>query len=156
MLQPHIRHALESDNVRSFRNDVGIRQLTDGRLVVTDSRVVTPRAGCVTAFDGVACSGANTVIAFPHNGDDSYVDSTSLATILISGAGNDRLHTGGQAGPSLVTFSGREGIDTVSYASAARGVNVLKSGAADDGRPGDRDNIFADVETSSALGSPTT
>jgi Ca2+-binding RTX toxin-like protein len=61
---------------------------------------------------------------------------------LDGGAGNDALDGGG--GPD--TFRGGDGTDTATYASRSVGVEVTIGAVADDGEPGEGDDVAADME----------
>jgi len=128
-------------------NIVSVSQLADGRLLVKDTRVVSPGQGCVTGFGGAVCSGANRITALLRGGDDSLLTTASVP-IRYAGGEDDDVYEGGQAtGNSHVTFVGGSGRDTASYTTATRGVTVTKDGRENDGRAGaDRDSIAPDVE----------
>jgi Ca2+-binding RTX toxin-like protein len=81
-------------------------------------------------------------------------DGTDFATIhstkpieVDGGHGRDRFNAGLTDGPSQVRWIGGIGLDTVSYGLAATGVNVAPDLEAGDGRPGDDDRVFDDVES---------
>jgi Ca2+-binding RTX toxin-like protein len=63
------------------------------------------------------------------------------------GHGRDRFNAGLTDGPSQVRWIGGIGLDTISYGLAATGVNVAVDLDAADGRPGDDDRVFDDVES---------
>jgi hypothetical protein len=135
-------------------NAMTLTHRLDGRYLVTDSReAISPGAGCVPAPGGVLCSGANQVFVGLGDGNDMLTNIGSLPTRYFGGNGDDVLATGTGVGPSLVTFDGNSGRDTVSYAAAARGVTVDLDAFPDDGRTGiDRDNIGDDVEVLQGTG----
>lgn len=131
----------------SGSNAVSISQLSDGRIVVADSREpdeIGP--GCTTGQGGVLCSGANRIAVALGGGSDTLSTNLSLPTQYFGGADDDVLVTGTGPGASKVIFVGGPGRDTANYAAATRGVSVTKDGAANDGRTGDADNIEGDVE----------
>jgi Ca2+-binding RTX toxin-like protein len=62
---------------------------------------------------------------------------------LIGGAGDDLM----AGGPGADTFEGGPGTDTVTYAGDAFAIHVTFDTAANDGQPGENDNVGLDVET---------
>jgi Ca2+-binding RTX toxin-like protein len=78
--------------------------------------------------------------------------ATSKPVEVEGGHGRDRFHAGTGDGPSQVRWSGGIGLDTISYGLAAIGVDVAVEEPAGDGRPGDDDRVFDDIEVIS--GSP--
>lgn len=64
---------------------------------------------------------------------------------LDGGSGDDVL-TGGADGSAGEQLAGGEGYDRVTYEGSAVGVRVAIGGPADDGAPGEHDNVVADVE----------
>ncbi|WP_138974314.1 calcium-binding protein [Patulibacter medicamentivorans] len=70
------------------------------------------------------------------------------ADLLDGGGGDDQL-AGGTGADQVVGGGGR---DTVSYDDALQGVSVSLNGLADDGTPGEGDNIAGDTEV--VIGSP--
>jgi Ca2+-binding RTX toxin-like protein len=70
---------------------------------------------------------------------------------LLGGAGNDTL-AGNNGADKLFgaegadTMSGGSGLDETSYEDATNGVNVTLDGLANDGTPGEGDNVIYDVE----------
>jgi Ca2+-binding RTX toxin-like protein len=71
---------------------------------------------------------------------------------LKGGPGDDRL--GG--GPGSDSLAGEDGHDTADYGSARRAVDVTFDDVANDGEPGERDNVRSDVEGASGGGEPDT
>jgi Ca2+-binding RTX toxin-like protein len=78
--------------------------------------------------------------------DVATVNSTKPIEVE-GGHGRDRFNAGLTDGPSQVRWIGGIGLDTISYAHAATGVNVAVDTDAADGRPGDDDQVFNDVES---------
>jgi Ca2+-binding RTX toxin-like protein len=64
---------------------------------------------------------------------------------LQGGSGADRLEGGPGAGGSD-TYSGGDGVDVVNYVYATAGVTATIDGVANDGQPGEADNVLTDVE----------
>ncbi|HEX8629418.1 MAG TPA: hypothetical protein VF755_14735 [Catenuloplanes sp.] len=107
--------------------------------------------------------------------DDQIFSSATIATNVTAGAGNDVIHTGSGGGtiipgegrdavvgglgnefiidgPGADRYSGGNGRDIVSYQQATAGVVVSKNSTADDGRPGEGDDVRDDVDI--VYGSP--
>lgn len=97
-------------------------------------------------------------------GDDE-IDGGRGAVTITGGDDDDEITLGGSDGPNVVDggpgddviliggstaaddVRGGSGLDTVSYAGHPGGVTVTLDDLADDGRPGEGDNIRADVES---------
>jgi hypothetical protein len=77
--------------------------------------------------------------------DVATIDSTKPIEVE-GGHGRDRFNAGLTDGPSQVRWIGGIGLDTLSYGLAATGVNVAVDLDSADGRPGDDDQVFNDVE----------
>jgi Ca2+-binding RTX toxin-like protein len=81
--------------------------------------------------------------------DDDAVESGAAlgADTMDGGAGNDSL-TGGPEGDPLSpdVFNGGDGDDTLSYARRTSPLTITLDGAANDGAPGEGDNVGADIE----------
>jgi Ca2+-binding RTX toxin-like protein len=89
----------------------------------------------------VGDANANTLSG--HGGNDK-LDGQAGNDILFGGAGDDNQLLGGAGGDWI---SGGDGTDSVSYLDQAHnGVNVTLNGQADDGSPGEGDNLQADLE----------
>jgi Ca2+-binding RTX toxin-like protein len=80
------------------------------------------------------------------DGADVARVATSKPVEVEGGHGRDRLHAGTGDGPSDVRWSGGIGLDTLSYGLAATGVDVAVDLESGDGRPGDDDQVFDDIE----------
>jgi Ca2+-binding RTX toxin-like protein len=78
--------------------------------------------------------------------DVATVNSTKPIEV-DGGHGRDRFNAGMTDGPSQIRWIGGIGLDTISYAHAATGVSVTPDLTAADGRPGDDDRVFNDVES---------
>ena len=77
--------------------------------------------------------------------DVATVNSTKPIEVE-GGHGRDRFNAGLTDGPSQVRWVGGIGLDTLSYGLAATGVDVAVDLESGDGRPGDDDQVFNDVE----------
>jgi len=77
--------------------------------------------------------------------DVATVNSTKPIEVE-GGHGRDRFNAGLADGPSQVRWVGGIGLDTLSYGHAATGVDVAVDLESGDGRPGDDDQVFDDVE----------
>ena len=86
------------------------------------------------------------------DGADVARVATSKPVEVEGGHGRDRFHAGSGSGASNVRWIGGIGLDTISYGLAATGVDVDVDAPEGDGRPGDDDYVFDDVEV--VLGSP--
>lgn len=82
-----------------------------------------------------------------HGGNDQLRASGSLPMVFDAGRGDD-LYVGARtAAPTAVEFKGDiDGGDLAHYTNAQTGVDVSKDDVANDGRPGDRDNIHKDID----------
>ena len=78
--------------------------------------------------------------------DVATVNSTKPIEVE-GGHGRDRFNAGLTDGPSQIRWIGGIGLDTISYGHADTGVNVAVDSDAADGRPGDSDQVFNDVES---------
>ena len=138
--------------------DNGVRLGVErGEFVITDTATLTAGPGCrlLVFEEGAAACGSSATRAtmLLGRGDDTAVVDASIPVTVNGGDGADRLVAGRPEGQTRITFSGGSTgendptlIDTVSYRFAPNGVTVTKDGVANDGRPGDADNILADVE----------
>ncbi len=81
------------------------------------------------------------------DGNDQLRPAGSLPIEYDAGKGDD-LYVGARtAAPTRVDFQGDiDGGDLAHYTNAQTGVNVSKDDVANDGRPGDRDNIHSDID----------
>jgi Ca2+-binding RTX toxin-like protein len=79
------------------------------------------------------------------------IDGGSASDWLGGGPGSDTLNGNGgddtfQGGPGADTFNSGTGQDTVDYSDHSGGVTVDDDGVADDGSPGEGDNVGTDVD----------
>jgi hypothetical protein len=79
-------------------------------------------------------------------GTDVATIDTPHPVYIDGGQGNDRYNALATRAPSRVKYAGGVGLDTASYGHATTGVHVAVDLEAGDGRPGDDDRIFRDVE----------
>jgi Ca2+-binding RTX toxin-like protein len=146
-----------------------------GTVVITDNQGLIPDAGCFYSgsnYGTVTCPGAFKYISVDSGlgADDVTVSLAATMTAKLyggegsdtltggaqhdgihGGAGNDTLNGGGgddtlsgEAGADVIR--GGAGSDEVNYAFAGAAVTVDPDGSADDGAPGEQDNVHADVE----------
>ena len=94
----------------------------------------------------VSCSAVRRVELDLGIGADVATIDTPRPVEIDGGPGNDRYHALATDAPSQVRFAGGIGLDTASYGHATTGVHVVVDLEAGDGRPGDNDRIFRDVE----------
>jgi hypothetical protein len=138
-------------------NDVTVR-FTNGNVVIEDTgAAVRAGAGCrltgVTAvcpFDPREGISVKAIQVSVRNGNDKVRYQAPHRGVVDVGAGNDVIFGGqrqpdsaGRIEPVLYEDLGG-GFDTISYAEADRGVSVSAADSpnfADDGRPGDREDI---------------
>jgi Ca2+-binding RTX toxin-like protein len=119
----------ESDNVGSDVEDVTSGSGND-TLTGNDGRNVLDGGPGSDSLNGLG-------------GDDVLTDPGGGADRLDGGSGDDLL--AGGAGPD--TYLGGDGEDRVTdYAGRSSGVTVTLDGTADDGSPGEGDNVEPDVE----------
>lgn len=141
-----------------------------GSLLLTDSRnPVTPGSGCTRVDDHtVRCSvDPTTSIGFTSqrillgDGNDTYAGSAAVeSTTIHAGAGDDAVNGGPSADVIYEdsdafdrdSFSGGGGGDSVRYAGVLHAVSISLNGIADDGRPGEGDNVKSDVAAISGTG----
>jgi Ca2+-binding RTX toxin-like protein len=142
-------------------------------LLLTDARnPITPGPGCARvsdntvrcSIDGAASFGFGYQVIRLGDGNDSYASSVVMGSTVHAGAGNDTIDGGPSAdviyedSDSLDrdTFSGGGGGDWVLYAGGMHAVNISLNDTADDGRPGEGDNVKSDVENISGTGNADT
>ena len=85
------------------------------------------------------------------NGGNDTLDGGAGENFLDDGAGNDVIVGGPQndtwtAGPGTDTFTPGAGTDTVSYNARTTGVTITLRGGADDGEPGEGDDVGTEAE----------
>jgi Ca2+-binding RTX toxin-like protein len=80
------------------------------------------------------------------DGVDVATIKTTKPVEVEGGHGRDRFNAGLTDGPSQVRWIGGIGLDSISYGLAATGVDVAVDNENHDGRPGDHDQVFDDVE----------
>lgn len=117
-------------------------------LVLTDTAGVTVRGTCVRVSATEArCPATRTtkVVMNLHDGDDRIEYRAPNPGGVNLGPGHDRAAVGLREGNGLAEpfeYFGGPGQDTVNYSGASRGVSLTpEDGIANDGRPGDRENI---------------
>jgi Ca2+-binding RTX toxin-like protein len=94
----------------------------------------------------VSCSSVRHVELDLGIGTDVATIDTTHPVSIDGGPGNDRYNALATGATSRVSYAGGIGLDTASYGHATTGVNVAVDLEAGDGRPGDDDRIFRDVE----------
>ena len=94
----------------------------------------------------VSCSAVRRVELDLGIGTDVATIDTPHPVSIDGGPGNDRYNALATGAPSRVSYAGGIGLDTASYGHATTGVHVAVDLEAGDGRPGDDDRIFRDVE----------
>jgi hypothetical protein len=94
----------------------------------------------------VKCSAVKRVELDLGIGFDIATVDTPHPVSIDGGPGNDRYNARATGAASRVSYAGGIGLDTASYGNATEGVHVAVDLEAGDGRPGDDDRIFRDVE----------
>jgi Ca2+-binding RTX toxin-like protein len=94
----------------------------------------------------VSCSAVRQIELDLGIGTDVATIDTPHPLSIDGGPGNDRYNALATGAPSRVSYAGGIGLDTASYGRATTGVHVAVDLEAGDGRPGDDDRIFRDVE----------
>jgi Ca2+-binding RTX toxin-like protein len=125
---------------------------TTGKIRFHDSEgTVTGTSGpCAPSGSDVVCDGTSPVSSIVVNGgsanDDLETTDPTGSDVLTfnGGAGDDYLNDGIEQD----TYNGGTGYDDADFSSSGRtdGVTVSADGVADDGKPGENDNIGTDVE----------
>lgn len=129
-------------------NSVHVFEDSIGELFVTDTAGVRGAISCLnTSPTSTRCgSGVQEVQLVLVDGNDVATPEAAVATTVVGGDGNNTVNGGRAPDESAVTYRGGRGTDAVVYNGADRFVTITLDGAANDGRPGDADNIAADVE----------
>jgi Ca2+-binding RTX toxin-like protein len=125
------------------------------RISVNDARgiAVTSDGSCTAQRAGGSCPAAGVSLVVINTGDqnDRVTQNVPIATRLVGGNGNDTL-TGGPGDDVLIgeggsdTLTGKDGRDTADYSARTAPVSVSLDGSANDGEPGENDNVASDVE----------
>jgi Ca2+-binding RTX toxin-like protein len=143
------------------RNVVTVGLSSDGtRITVSDSgrsggRALTLKSdgSCTVSRSTGSCpaAGVSSIAVDTGDQDDTITQNTSIPARLLGGNGNDRLTSGpgddvliGEAGADTLTGGG--GRDTADYTARVAPVSVTLDGTANDGEPGENDNVGIDVE----------
>jgi Ca2+-binding RTX toxin-like protein len=166
----------DADSWRENRITVTVATTTWGyptTLRVWDAASgVTPGPGC-TAVDAstVLCSiDPTTSIAFGQqviqlgDGNDSFANWTTVNSVVHAGEGDDTVNGG--PGNDVIyedsdaldrdSFSGGDGGDKVVYTGVMHAVNISLNDVADDGRPGEQDNVNSEMEGITGTGNADT
>ena len=136
---------MSSDGTRITFTDTGrvggnaIRMTTDGSCTVSRGTGSCPAAGVT----GIAISTGEL--------DDTVSQTTTIASGLAGGPGNDRLTGGGGddravGGPGADALAGGAGRDTLDYSDRTAPVTVTLDGQGGDGEQGEGDDAGADFE----------
>jgi Ca2+-binding RTX toxin-like protein len=142
-------------NSGAERNDVTVRANNATQLVITDSAGVTGDTN-ICSFpkptEAVCEAPRETVHVFTLDGNDEVEYRAPHAGFVDLGFGDDVVVAGtrqvidGTIRP--VMYFDQGGRDIISYAAATRGVSLTpEDGQANDGRPGDRENVTPNFET---------
>lgn len=137
-------------------NDVELSLTPDGEVIVSDTAGLTGSPPCAhpTLLSVVCGPGVTQINVLLFDGRDEVTQQTPVSTRVQGSDGNNILRLGQAPAESATLFLGGPGFDEADYSRADRFVTVTADGAANDGRPGDRDNIAADVEGIIGTGFP--
>ena len=121
---------------------------TDGVTYAGRTAAVTSRIDGA-GNDGEAREGDNLLSIEDVTGGagNDLLIGNAVRNLLSGGVGKDTLRGGGQddvlgGGPGADLTDGGAGTDTVTYADHLASVNASLDGVANDGRPGERDNVL--------------
>ena len=138
----------------SERNDVTLRANNATEIVVTDLAGVGGDSNFCSfrsSTEAVCAAPRETVQIFTQGGDDQVEYRAPHPGFVDLGVGDDVLVAGtrqiidGTIRP--VNYFGGDGRDVITYARASRGVSLTpEDGQANDGRPGDRENVAPNFE----------
>jgi Ca2+-binding RTX toxin-like protein len=170
---------LHFDAVSGRNNSITVSLGTPGTvgpssLLLTDSsNPVAPGPGCTrldlntVRCDTTAGLGFSGQLIGLGDGDDTFADSVGIPAVpavVHAGAGDDTVNGG--AGNDVVyedsdgldqdSFTGGAGSDWVRYVGVMHGVHISLNDVADDGRPGENDNVKSDIENISGTGNADT
>jgi len=143
------------DNANNENNDVSLR-VEGNEIVITErgARITTSTSACeVFNLERAECPvNVSRVDVATFGGNDDVDYRLPHAGVASLGEGNDTLFAGGREaiGRAIqpVLYSGNSGHDIIGYGSADRGVTLTpEDGLANDGRPGDLENVDPTFET---------
>jgi Ca2+-binding RTX toxin-like protein len=128
------------------RNEVTMRFVA-GKVVITDSAGVRTNTSQCQVFNGaLECASPEHVQVHLGGGDDTMQYRLPHSGLVQLGDGNDRVLAGTRefiGTMAGVTYIGDGGFDVVSYEKATSGVAVeMADNLANDGRPGERENVI--------------
>ena len=131
-------------------NRITVRPFGSGRVLVSDTVGETGGTGCRVFNGDMECPTPQSVQVVTGGGDDRAEYRVPTAGIVHLGEGNDTIIAGtreriGQM--QEVFYTGGGGYDVINYVAADQGVTVdMADRKAEDGRPGDRENVIEDFE----------
>ena len=132
------------------QNAITVQKLPRGILIKDDGAALTGACRPANSGGGRFCRGVfDGLDAKLGDGDDSL--TSAVGGSVDGGAGDDQIHTGGVfsllsggAGADLLDATGSMGAG-VTYEDHTDGVTVRLNGVADDGSPGEGDNVLGPV-----------
>lgn len=138
------------------QNDVIVELSGDNYVIADSGHDVSAGVGCsAVSANSVICpsNGITQLRAYLGDGDDAFINDTSLASRIDGGAGADDI-TGGAGADTLTpgpgtdadTVAGNSGIDVVDYSSRTEVLNISLNGQADDGATNENDALAGDIE----------
>lgn len=150
--------ATGTDNIQMwvFAGDVGvIENATPGagchkepgdytRCPDVDAAVIDLGPG--SAGVGIRSGSTGAIKVIGGDGDNGVADGGTGAVEFDGGAGDDTLTIMSYGGAAADDFTGGPGRDAVSYAGRTAAQHITLDDVADDGTPGEHDNIHSDVE----------
>ena len=137
------------------RSDVTVRANNATEIFISDSAGVTGDSNFCSfrsATEAVCAAPRETILISTRDGDDQVEYRAPHPGVVDLGAGEDVLVAGTRQlidnTIRPVTYYGGDGRDVITYARANRGVSLTpEDGQANDGRPGDRENVAPNFET---------
>ncbi|MEA2403402.1 MAG: hypothetical protein QOE08_49, partial [Thermoleophilaceae bacterium] len=111
-----------------------------GTFTLSDSgALITAGAGCASGGARIVTCTAASLSVDTGDRDDVITVGAGAPATLNGGSGNDQLLD--PSGGAANTFIGGTGTDRVSYAGRAAAITADIDGVADDGAPGELDNV---------------
>jgi Ca2+-binding RTX toxin-like protein len=154
--------------VLKVTGDAGVNEIGVGDGEVSDAAgPVTAGGGCVAEDEHtVRCDGFDVNEVAGGGGDDTiHVGAIEHDSHVDGGAGDDHLESFGSnivvtvlvGGPGADTFDGfGRTTDVVDYRDRSAGVTVSRDGVANDGEPGEGDDVAPGIESVIGGGGPDT
>jgi M6 family metalloprotease-like protein len=161
-------NGIDVTEVPGTRNHMTVAEVSNGVYDITDAQPIVGTDGCVSmSSTQVRCTPAHDIVRVQLGFNNDWFRATTTAQTTVSvhgGPGNDNLSSGagndwlyGDEGNDVLEaasvapngadhIAGGAGDDTVDYSHRTGTVAVTLDGVANDGAPGEQDNVLADVE----------